>query len=94
MIKKIIPLVIVLGVSILIIGIYLSSLNFEETDSEEINSQVEEIIIVDVVMPIKVSRPGCDIEDICYIPSTVIVEKGKSVTWLNEDSSFHSVTSG
>ncbi len=94
MIKKIIPLVIVLGVSILIIDIYLSSLNFEETDSEEINSQVEEIIIVDVVMPIKVSRPGCDIEDICYIPSTVIVEKGKSVTWLNEDSSFHSVTSG
>ncbi|HJJ21507.1 MAG: plastocyanin/azurin family copper-binding protein [Crenarchaeota archaeon] len=94
MIKKIIPLVIVLGVSILIIGIYLSSLNFEETDSEEINSQVEEIITVDVVMPIKVSRPGCDIEDICYIPSTVIVEKGKSVTWLNEDSSFHSVTSG
>ncbi len=94
MIKKIIPLVIVLGVSILIIGIYLSSLNFEETDSEEINSQVEEIIIVDVVMPTKVSRPGCDIEDICYIPSTVIVEKGKSVTWLNEDSSFHSVTSG
>lgn len=94
MIKKIIPLVIVLGVSILIIGIYLSGLNFEETDSEEINSQVEEIIIVDVVMPTKVSRPGCDIEDICYIPSTVIVEKGKSVTWLNEDSSFHSVTSG
>jgi len=94
LIKKIIPLVIVLGVSILIIGIYLSSLNFEETDSEEINSQVEEIITVDVVMPIKVSRPGCDIEDICYIPSTVIVEKGKSVTWLNEDSSFHSVTSG
>ncbi|MSS85725.1 MAG: hypothetical protein CK526_01945 [Thaumarchaeota archaeon] len=45
-------------------------------------------------MPTKVSRPGCDIEDICYIPSTVIVEKGKSVTWLNEDSSFHSVTSG
>lgn len=87
-------MVIVLGVSILIIGIYLSSLNFEETDSEEINSQVEEIIIVDVVMPTKVSRPGCDIEDICYIPSTVIVEKGKSVTWLNEDSSFHSVTSG
>ena len=47
-----------------------------------------------LIIPIKVSRPGCDIEDICYIPSNIVVEKGKSVTWLNEDSSFHSVTSG
>ena len=45
-------------------------------------------------MPTKVSRPGCDIEDVCYIPSDIVVEKGGSVTWLNEDSSFHTVTSG
>ena len=82
-----------------IIGLSLSSLNSEETisenyNSEEIGLQNDFLITPDVVIPIKVSRPGCDIEDICYIPSTIVVEKGKSVTWLNEDSSFHSVTSG
>ena len=94
MIKKIITLAIILGISISIIGLSLSNYNFEETNSEKTTVKVEEIIKADVIIPIKVSRPGCDIEDICYIPSNIVVEKGKSVTWLNEDSSFHSVTSG
>ena len=85
---------IILGISVSIIGLSLSNYNFEETNFEETNFEVEEIIKADVIIPIKVSRPGCDIEDICYIPSNIVVEKGKSVTWLNEDSSFHSVTSG
>ena len=88
-----------MGVSISVIGLSISGMNFEETNSEEsnfedIDSQAEEIMEADVIIPMKVSRPGCDIEDICYIPSNIVVEKGKSVTWLNEDSSFHSVTSG
>ena len=78
-----------MSISVTIIGLSLSNYNFEET-----NTEIEEIIKADVVMPTKVSRPGCDVEDICYIPSTIVVEKGKSVTWVNEDSSFHSVTSG
>ena len=83
-----------MGISVSIIGLSLSNYNFEETNSEETTVKVEEIIKADVIIPIKVSRPGCDIEDICYIPSTIVVEKGKSITWINEDSSFHSVTSG
>jgi plastocyanin len=94
LIKKIITLAIILGISVSIIGLSLSNYNFEETNFEETNTEIEEIIKADVVMPTKVSRPGCDVEDICYIPSTIVVEKGKSVTWINEDSSFHSVTSG
>jgi len=78
-----------LGISVSIIGLSLSNYNFEET-----NAEIEEITKADVIMPTKVSRPGCDIKDICYIPSTIVVEKGKSITWVNEDSSFHSVTSG
>ena len=85
---------IILGVSISIIGLSFSATTLEETTSEEKNLEVEEIIQADVIMPTKVSRPGCDIEDICYIPSDIVVEKGGSVTWLNEDSSFHTVTSG
>ncbi len=83
-----------MGISILIIGLFLFNYNSEETNFVETKTTVEEIIEADVIIPIKVSRPGCDIEDICYIPPNIVVEKGKSVTWLNEDSSFHSVTSG
>ena len=83
-----------MGISVSIIGLFLFNYNSEEINSEETKTIVEEIIEADVIIPIKVSRPGCDIEDICYIPPNIVVEKGKSVTWLNEDSSFHSVTSG
>jgi len=93
-IKKITIIAIILVISVSIIGLSLSGMVSEETNSEEINLQNDFLIPPDVVIPMKVSRPGCDIEDICYIPSNIIVEKGKSVTWLNEDSSFHSVTSG
>ena len=83
-----------MGISVLIIGLFVFNSNSEEINSEETKTTIEEIIEADVIIPIKVSRPGCDIEDICYIPPNIVVEKGKSVTWLNEDSSFHSVTSG
>jgi len=83
-----------LGISISILGLSLSNLTNEEILSEETSLEVKEITKADIIMPTKVSRPGCDIEDICYIPSTIVIEKGESVTWLNEDSSFHSVTSG
>ena len=89
-----------MGISISVIGLSLSGLNSEYTNSEDHNSEVignlqnDFIIPPDVVIPMKVSRPGCDVEDICYIPSNIVAEKGDSITWLNEDSSFHSVTSG
>ena len=52
------------------------------------------MIKADVIMPTKVSRPGCEEIDRCYIPSIIKIEKGNPVTWINEDSAFHSVTSG
>jgi len=83
-----------LGISVSILGLSLADYDFKETNFKETNSDVVETTTADVIMPTKVSRPGCDVEDICYIPSSIIVEKGKSITWVNEDSSFHSVTSG
>ena len=79
MIKKIITLAIIFGISVAVIGLSFSGLNSEEIISEEINSketslQTEEMMDADVIIPTKVSRPGCDIEDICYIPSKIIVE--------------------
>lgn len=53
-----------------------------------------ETAAADVVMPTKVSRPGCEHEDRCYVPPVISTNAGKSVSWLNDDSAFHSVTSG
>jgi len=47
-----------------------------------------------VIMPTKSSRPSCDETNTCYIPSKISIIQGESVTWLNEDAAFHSVTSG
>jgi len=48
----------------------------------------------DVIMSTKVSRPGCEKTDSCYTPSKIVIKQGGSVTWVNEDAAFHSVTSG
>ncbi len=88
MLKKIIIIGIVI---VIVISTTLSLSNF----STEENIEDEDVIIKsDVIMPTKVSRPGCEEIDRCYVPSLIVVEKGKQVTWVNEDSAFHSVTSG
>jgi plastocyanin len=45
-------------------------------------------------MPIKVSRPGCEETNSCYLPSIITINQGQQVTWSNEDVAFHTVTSG
>ena len=79
----------VIGVVILVI-IALSFSNSIEENVEE----TDFIIKGDVIMPTKVTRRGCDENDRCYIPSLIVIEKGKQVTWINEDSAFHTITSG
>ncbi len=72
--------------------IVISILYSDNLSQEESNEPM--VVKGDVIMPTKVSRPGCELDDRCYIPSIITVEKGKEVTWVNEDSAFHSVTSG
>ena len=86
-----------MSISVTIIGLSLSNYNFEEN-----NSDVKSIVQADVIMPTKSSRPGdweddpdyCKKTDRCYIPSVIIIDSGNQVTWFNDDSSFHSITSG
>ena len=80
----------VIGVVILV----TITLFFSNYPTEENVDETDLLIKGDVIMPTKVSRPGCDETDRCYIPSLIVIEKGKQVTWVNEDSAFHSVTSG
>ncbi len=76
---------------VILVTIALSASNFS---IEENVDETDLILKGDVIMPPKVSRPGCEENDRCYIPSLIVIEKGKQVTWVNEDSAFHSVTSG
>ena len=48
----------------------------------------------DIIMPTKVSRPGCEETDSCYLPPAYAAAVGQPVVWTNEDSAFHTVTSG
>jgi plastocyanin len=38
--------------------------------------------------------PGCDETNSCYVPFSVSVSAGEEITWSNDDSAAHTVTSG
>ena len=65
-----------------------------DSSKEKISEDSEVVVNADVIMPTKASRPGCEEVDECYIPSVIAIDFGNQVTWVNEDSAFHSVTSG
>jgi len=85
LLKKIIGIGITGVVVLVTIALLFSSNSIEDS---------EPFVKADVIMPTKVSRPGCEETDRCYIPSQIVIEKGKQVIWVNEDSAFHSITSG
>ena len=40
------------------------------------------------------ATPGCENTDNCFIPSTVVITAGGTVTWENTDTAAHTATSG
>lgn len=80
-------IVISVGITLGIVILYQNA-NFTAVDEPKM------IYKGDVVMPIKVSRPGCEKTDSCYTPAKIVIKQHDSVTWVNEDAAFHSVTSG
>jgi predicted secreted protein with PEFG-CTERM motif len=48
----------------------------------------------DVSIPAGSSSPGCEKTNECFIPDTVTIDVGGEVTWTNDDSAAHTVTSG
>ncbi len=40
------------------------------------------------------SVPGCEETNECFIPSPVNIAIGDTVTWVNDDTAAHTVTSG
>ena len=80
-------IVIIIGISL---GIVILSQN---TIVQDVDAQ-KTVLKGDVIMSTKVSRPGCEKTDSCYTPSKIVIKQHDSVTWVNEDAAFHSVTSG
>src|SRR3989338_3680310 len=49
---------------------------------------------VEVRIPVGANEPGCEKTNECFIPFEVTISAGDTVTWINDDSSSHTVTSG
>ena len=82
------------SILVIIIGITLGIVFLSQNTIAQDVDDPKTILTGDVVMSTKVSRPGCEKTDSCYTPSKIVIKQGDSVTWVNEDVAFHSVTSG
>jgi len=86
--------IVIVSIIVIIIGITLGIVFLSQnTIVQDVDDQ-KTILKGDVIMSTKVSRPGCEKTDSCYTPSKIVIKQGGSVTWVNEDVAFHSVTSG
>ncbi len=47
-----------------------------------------------VSMAMGSGAPGCEVNNECYIPYSASIAKGGTITWSNDDSAAHTVTSG
>jgi len=47
-----------------------------------------------VSLPKDSAVPGCEVSDQCFIPSMISINAGDTVSWSNDDTAAHTVTSG
>jgi len=67
----------------------------EEPVMEEVPAEEEEMVMsADVSIPEGSSSPGCEEDNACYIEAETMVSVGGTVTWTNDDTAAHTVTSG
>jgi plastocyanin len=77
-------------VAVAIIALAVVLLSAE--DSTESVPPASDPNLVTIIM--SSSRPNCESDDTCFTPNKITVNLGESVTWTNDDSAFHTVTSG
>lgn len=84
--KKILTMSVSAVVVIVLAGIFLN------TSMEDIENTAPMVDYVSITM--SSSRPGCEADKTCYVPNQIVVDSGQTITWINEDSAFHTITSG
>ncbi|RMW37627.1 MAG: hypothetical protein EA447_05370, partial [Nitrosopumilus sp.] len=80
------------------------SLSKSQNDQEAINylqplvmileEMIDAIENSDIIIPFGSALPGCEKTNSCYIPYSFTVNEKQTVTWYNQDSATHTVTSG
>ena len=81
------------AITIIAIIVSISQVNFEDAPEEMLEVETVQAETM-IVMPIKSARPDCGPNAECYVPSYYVAKTGETVYWMNQDSAFHSVTSG
>jgi len=67
----------------------------EETPAETPEeTPAEHPTAADVSISEGASSPGCESDGTCYVESDITVAAGATVTWTNDDTASHTVTSG
>ncbi|MBI5698025.1 MAG: hypothetical protein HZC29_06005 [Thaumarchaeota archaeon] len=67
----------------------------EEPAMEEVPAEEEEMVMsADVSIPEGSSSPGCEEDNTCFVEAETMVSVGGTVTWTNDDTAAHTVTSG
>jgi plastocyanin len=88
--KKILVVAVAAVIAIILTGI-ITSLTIESNNVEGENGDVAQY---QVLITVSSSRPGCENTNTCYVPPEISIVAGESVVWINDDSAFHTVTSG
>ncbi len=65
----------------------------ESVEVQPTEEQLETGIII-VSIPAGSSTPGCEATNECFNPSSITAIAGNTVTWANDDTAAHTVTSG
>ncbi len=79
---------------------YSVATTVEHMEKEEVMKHEEEPpamtgpVTVEVSLPSGTAVPGCEETNECYIPATVSINAGDTVSWSNDDTAAHTVTSG
>ena len=47
-----------------------------------------------VTMPKGTSFPGCEVDNTCFVPENITINTGDTISWINDDTAAHTVTSG
>ena len=83
-----VPVLIGIGASIVIIGLVLGT---RDVDTPNQTPQDSSQHLVAIAM--SSSRPGCESTG-CYLPTQMYIKSHETITWINEDRGFHTVTTG
>ncbi|HEX9845679.1 MAG TPA: plastocyanin/azurin family copper-binding protein [Candidatus Nitrosotenuis sp.] len=84
-------MILILSVVVIILAGVIVTISLESNVTESDNFMADQRT---VLITVSSSRPGCEATNTCYVPAEITASSGEIITWVNEDSAFHTVTSG